>query len=336
MLREQGIDPDKIISGVGLNLALFGDSENTIEYATVGRLLNRCELRTRCPYFGLLLGKRSGLDCLGVLGSLLQCLPTVGSALHSLVSHLHIHDRGGVLELSIEQDVAVLSYLIYQQVTEGSNHIDDGAIAIAFNVMQALCGPTWRPIEVLFAHRPPNNSVPYSDFFKAPLRFDVERTALVFPATWLDNAIADADLTLSLQFEQRITALEAMNNRDLVCQLRRALRTILITHRSTLGQVAQLLSVHSRTLNRRLQTQGCTFQGLMDEVRYEIARQLLENTRMPMSQIAVTLDYSEPSAFSRAFQRWSGTTPTKWRSRAKPESCREAAGEGISFSAFEQ
>jgi AraC-like DNA-binding protein len=66
-------------------------------------------------------------------------------------------------------------------------------------------------------------------------------------------------------------------------------------------------------LNRRLEEQNCTFQGLVDEIRFEIARQLLENTRMSMSNIAVTLDYSDASAFTRAFRRWSGMAPTVWR-----------------------
>ena len=71
--------------------------------------------------------------------------------------------------------------------------------------------------------------------------------------------------------------------------------------------------MHRRTLNRRLKAQNYTFHELVNEVRYEIARQLLEDTRMPMSQIAVTLDYSDASAFTRAFRRWSGTTPAAWR-----------------------
>jgi AraC-like DNA-binding protein len=73
--------------------------------------------------------------------------------------------------------------------------------------------------------------------------------------------------------------------------------------------------MHGRTLNRRLKARGTTFQSLVDEVRYEIARQLLEHTHMSMSQIAATFDYTDASAFTRAFRRWSGTTPAAWRRR---------------------
>ncbi|MCB1769875.1 MAG: AraC family transcriptional regulator [Candidatus Competibacteraceae bacterium] len=74
--------------------------------------------------------------------------------------------------------------------------------------------------------------------------------------------------------------------------------------------------MHRRTLNRRLEGRDCTFQELVDEVRFEIARQLLENTHMSMSQIAATFDYSDASAFTRAFRRWPGIAPTAWRSRS--------------------
>jgi AraC-like DNA-binding protein len=94
------------------------------------------------------------------------------------------------------------------------------------------------------------------------------------------------------------------------------LRSLLITRQSSLEQVAELFSMHRRTLNRRLEEQNHTFQKLVNEIRYEIARQLLENTRLSMGQIAAILDYSDASVFTRAFRRWSGTTPTAWQSQS--------------------
>jgi len=318
ILWEQGIDPVETVSSVGLDLTLLENSENFISFAVMGRLLKTCAVRTQCPHFGLLIGQRSGLDCLGVIGDLSQHMPDVGSALRSLILHLHIHDRGAVPVLSTEQGLAVFGYLIYQQGVEGSSQIYDGAIAITFNILRALCGPTWRPTTVLFSHRRPDDTRPYRRFFQAPLRFDMEKTALVFPAEWLDRAVAGADPLLREEFEQQTAALEKLDHPDFISSLRRALRTLLITHRSSLGQVAQFFSMHRRTLNRRLEEQNYTFQGLVNEVRYEIARQLLENTRMSICQIATALDYSDTSAFTRAFRRWSGKTPTAWRSGSGP------------------
>ena len=71
--------------------------------------------------------------------------------------------------------------------------------------------------------------------------------------------------------------------------------------------------MHSRTLSRRLHASGTSFQELVDEGRFEIARQTLEDSVMPVRQIAAMLDYADASAFTRAFRRWSDTTPAQWR-----------------------
>ncbi len=315
VLRKLGADPAEIVAGVDLDLSLFDDPENTIPFATMGRLLKWCAACTRCPHFGLLIGQQGGASSLGLIGFLVQHSPDVGTALRNLILHLHLHDRGATPVLSVEQGVAVLSYLIYQQGVEGSSQIYDGAIAITFNILRALCGPAWVPTEVLFSHRPPAHPGPYRCFFRAPLRFDMEQTALVFPAQWLNHPVADVDPRLRQIIEQKIAEIEKLDSSDLVGQLRRILRILLMTRRSSLAQVASLFALHRRTVNRRLQAQGTTFQALVDEVRYEIARQLLENTHMSISQIAATLDYSDASAFTRAYRRWSGMAPVTWRAR---------------------
>jgi AraC-like DNA-binding protein len=71
--------------------------------------------------------------------------------------------------------------------------------------------------------------------------------------------------------------------------------------------------MHRRTLNRHLRTEGLAFRQVANQVRFEIACELLANTDMALSQIAAVLRYSEPSAFTRAFRRWSGQTPSAWR-----------------------
>ena len=77
-------------------------------------------------------------------------------------------------------------------------------------------------------------------------------------------------------------------------------------------------SMHSRTLSRRLNDFDTGFQELVDEGRFEIARQLLANTALDVRQIAASLDYADASAFTRAFRRWSGTTPAVWRAQQSP------------------
>ena len=95
--------------------------------------------------------------------------------------------------------------------------------------------------------------------------------------------------------------------------LRRLLRIEMLRGECSAGDVAALCSVHRRTLSRRLRAEGTAFRRLSDEVRFEIACRLLCNRRKTFAQIATTLGFSEASAFTRAFRRWSGQTPTAWR-----------------------
>jgi AraC-like DNA-binding protein len=118
--------------------------------------------------------------------------------------------------------------------------------------------------------------------------------------------------------QQQIDALDVRHPDDFPEQVRSVLRTALVTGQAGAEQVAALFGMHSRTLNRRLNAFGTHFRVLVDEGRFEIARQLLENSAMEIGRIAWLLGYAEPSAFTRAFRRWSGTTPARWRAGRGP------------------
>ena len=91
------------------------------------------------------------------------------------------------------------------------------------------------------------------------------------------------------------------------------LRSGLLTGHASAEQVAALFSVHRRTLTRRLAAHGTSFSDLAEEGRFEIAQRMLGSMDLDITGIAAALDYADASAFTRAFRRWSGTTPAAWR-----------------------
>jgi len=313
LLRTLGVDPAEVLAEAGFDLKLLGDPDNRISYAARGRLLGLCAARTGCGHFGLLVGQQGGLSSLGLVGLLVRYSREVGTALRNLVRYFHLHLQGALPTLEVQDDSAMLGYAIYQPRVEAADQIGDGAIAMAFNIMRELCGPDWRPTEVLIAHREPEDVRPFRRSFKAPLRFDAEQYALVFPATWLKRRLPGDDPELSRLLQKQIDEIEARHREDFPEQVRRVLRSALLTGHASADQVATIFSMHSRTLNRRLGAFGTRFQELVDDGRYDIARQMLEHSRTEVSQVAMALGYSEPSAFTRAFRRWSGTTPARWR-----------------------
>lgn len=101
--------------------------------------------------------------------------------------------------------------------------------------------------------------------------------------------------------------------RALTEDLRRVLRTELLRDNCSAAAVARFFSMHRRTMNRHLRMEGLAFRQVANEVRFELACELLANTDMTLGQIAAALKYSELSAFTRAFRRWSGQAPSAWR-----------------------
>jgi AraC-like DNA-binding protein len=326
LLREFGADPDEVIRGAGLEPALFGDENNLIPYAALGGLLARCVARTRCPHFGLLVGQRGFLSAIGPVGGLMRHLPTVGDAVSALVAHLHLHDRGAAPTLTVADGQALLGYVIYQPGVESPEQISDGALAVGMNIMRALCGPDWGPDEVLLPRDPPADQRPYRGFFHAPVRFNQETATLVFPARWLAHRIAGADPIFRQVFEAHVQQLEAGMDDGWKENLRRMLRTEILANRCSATAVAGRLAVHPRTLSRRLHADGAGYRNLVGETRFEVARQLLAQNGIPLSQVAAALGYSEASAFTRAFRRWSGQTPTAWRASQMPASNQGMSG----------
>ncbi len=315
VLRSLGADPANVFADARVDLALFDDPDNVLSLAARGRLMRQCVLATGCAHFGLRVGQRSGLNHLGLVGLLVKYSVDVGTALRSLVRHFPLRVRGAVVTLAHDRETASLGYELYQRQSDAADQIADGALAAAFNILRALCGTAWTPSEVRFAHREPADTGPFRRFFQCPLSFDAVQNVVMFDATWLNRRLPTDDPALRSLLLKQIDMLEAQHGSDLPAQVRSVLRTALLTGHAKAEQIAALFSMHSRTLARHLEACGTQFQVLVDEVRFEIARQMLEGSAMDIAQIAEALGYADPSAFTRAFRRWSGTTPAQWRAQ---------------------
>jgi len=95
--------------------------------------------------------------------------------------------------------------------------------------------------------------------------------------------------------------------------IRRLLYPWLTSHRRSSEDMACLLAMSRRAFDRRLKSRGITYRAPANEIRFEVACRLLEDTEMSLSQVAAALGYSEASAFTRAFRGWSGQAPSVWR-----------------------
>jgi len=319
ILRDFGCEPGPILASLGFKPTQFEDPDIRIPYVAASKLLARCVAATGCRHFGLLVGERAGPSSLGIAGFMLRTAPDVGTALRGLVRHLDLHDQGGVPTLITSGGVTLLGYVIYQPGVAAAEQIYDLSMTIACNIIRALCGASWNPTEVLLSRRPPRDSAPYRRFFRAPVRFGEDQSAVAFPTRWLDHRLPSADPLLHRHLEREAGERHAYEDANLVGALRRLLRQCLSTQKCSITDVARQLDMHERTLNRRLRAEGTTFRRELEEIRYGVAQRFLTEGAAPLAEIATVLDYADASAFSRAFKRWSGITPGEWRARnARP------------------
>ena len=313
VLRSLGADPKEVLAELGYDLKLFDDGETRVPYEIRNRILGHCAARTRCPHFGLLVGQHNGLHTFGLVGLLVKYAPDVGTAMRSFIRYVHLHVQGASVNLTVEGDTAMLTWNVHQSGLEALDHTGDGALATLHNIMHELCGPDWRPTEVWFAHTSPVDVGPFRRLFRVPLRFDAEQYALLFSARFLKRRLPGIDDELRSLLQRQIDLLENHHHQDFPAQVRSLLRPALITGQFKASQIAALFGMHSRTLNRRLNAFGIGFQQLVEETRFEIARQMLDYSKVEIGQISEALGYAAPGVFTRAFRRWSGTTPAEWR-----------------------
>ena len=309
-LRDLGIEPDPVIRKAGLDPRAFDDEANVIPHAGLGRLFTLSVAHTNCPHFGLLVGRRATILSLGMVGRLMLHSETLGHALQGFITNLNVQNRGAVPSLAISGQMVEFTYSVYQPSTEGAEQISDCVLAVAVNAIRTLSGSAWSPSEVLLPRTAPRDREPFRHHFKAPVRFNEETATLTFPVADLKISIAGADPLLRAIIEEQIGRMKGNQRSEFADDVRRLLR-VRLTGKAE--DVADLLVMNRRTLSRRLRGTGTSYSVIANEVRFETARQLLEDTTVPLSQIAAALGYSEASAFARAFKRWSGKTPTSWR-----------------------
>jgi AraC-like DNA-binding protein len=319
LIRQLGGDAEAVLTDAGLERSALSHPDNRVSFEALATVLDRAARRTGCAHFGLLAGRLFHLSDLGLVGELVRNSPTVGRALEALTVHHHLNSEGGLAFLLKRGDYVDLGFATYHPAVPGVSQIHDAALATGMNIMTDLCGPTWKPYEVFLPHAKPHDIAQHRAFFKVVPRFDAECSVLRFPARDLARTVSNADPQALRRCEESARNAGAP---DFMQQVYRGLRRLMLENRHSGDHLAQILSIHRRTLNRRLKAEGTTFQRVLDEIRFEIARDLLSNSNVHLDDVAATLGYAAVTPFMRTFRRWSGTTPGQWR-----RSVREQEGE---------
>jgi AraC-like DNA-binding protein len=196
--------------------------------------------------------------------------------------------------------------------------VQDWTVAQWMMLGRSLVGRTWSPRRVAVRHEAPGDADAYERWFNAPVAFGAKRVEIVFDAQLLDLPVVGADPTLVRLLDRHIEQVLARLPRaaSLVDRVRaEAARSISDGAAPTAASIARALNMSERTLLRRLSEEDATPSDIIADVRRELASQYLRDPAVSITEAAFLLGYSEPSAFHRAFKRWTGVTPAEFRER---------------------
>ena len=314
VLRDLGADPAEVLPAAGVDAAILRNPENQMSFVALGRLLQACVAATGCAHFGLLVGMRATIDHLGVVGRLMQNAPTFGAAILDMATNQQRYIRGAVTYLMIQNQTPFWGYAVHHPEVPNIEQINEGGIGVGLRLAQQLVGIS--PSEVLLARSDPGDIGSYTRLLGVPTRFNAEQHALVFPNTVLDRPVRGADPKLRKILEKTVADYWAVRQPSTAERVGRIVRARIVFGDVSLEEVAGHLLVHPRTLKRQLKAEGTSFRALLNETRFQVARQLLASTRIEITDLALALGYSEASGFTHAFRRWSGTTPSEWRANS--------------------
>lgn len=320
-IAAQGGDVDSIFGNSGIAPDMAGAPTLKVKLAAYCRLFEEAARQVRAGHFGtgnfgLWFGQQFQPRDLGMWGYAAISAPTLGSALDNLVRLFHYHQESSAMRLQRGVDGTMrLEYQIYASEIVARRQDAELSLGMFANVIRECCGHKWAPLEVHFEHPRPEFWKEHEDAFDAPVYFSQPTNALVFRPELLERRMPGSDLQLMTMMRTCLESLGSHRSGDegLVERVKTAIRVGLPNGYPSLERIAQDLRVTPAAIQRELGAEGLTYKDAVEVTRQSLARLYLDQHQLPLTEIALLLGYSELSAFTRAFTRWTGTSPRAYR-----------------------
>lgn len=302
--REAGIEPADLTNPDGL-----------LPATRFYRMWQAAQRRWKDPGLGLSAGAAVPVGAYEVLDYLVLSAATLGEGLQDFVNYFplatrtasyRIHDEGG----------RVACEMVWRIPPEGvMHHLRDYSLAVVSGHVRQATGH--RPVRVEVAGPPLAIAERYEEVFGATPALRAGRNAITYTCEAWNAPTVRHDALLQHTLRRHAELLLERGSRaatdDVAERVRAELLERVRVGLPSVDAIARALGLGSRTLQRRLRDQGVTFAGLADDVRASLAREYLGDRGLNISEVAYLLGFSEPSAFSRAFRRWTGKSPQRFR-----------------------
>ena len=215
----------------------------------------------------------------------------------------------------LDNGKGVASFYSISPYNEYNLFVVDSVLSSQHKVIEWLCGRQGavERVEVEF-ERPPHGDA-YEEYFQCPVSFGQDRNALIIKSDALSWPLLqhDKNAFLNLQgiCEERLA--KATKDRSLSEKVMDEISPLLEGQTPSIEQVADSLGMPSWTLRRKLQDHGTSFQNLLNDTRRSLAESYMKDTDLAIGEIAYLLGFSSPTAFQRAFKRWTDESPGVYR-----------------------
>lgn len=251
-----------------------------------------------------------------VVGYALMSSRTLAEGFERLVRYQRIIAESSDLSFRLEPDGYALILTVHGDHLPPTRHSAEASLACALALCSWLSGRVIQPRRVLVQGPQPKDLGPYKTAFHAPLVFSAPYDALVFERADMEAPLPTANEAMATLHDRFAGEYLARFSESRVThRARQVLCRVLPQGEPKRETIAQALHLSQRTLQRRLQEEGTSFQTLLDDTRRELAEQYLAQANMTLLEAAYLLGFADPSNFFRAFRRWFDVTPGEYRAR---------------------
>jgi AraC-like DNA-binding protein len=312
-LDRAGLPTSELLSAVGLSREQLTNPDAHIPFNAHVMLFENAARALREPCFGFRLGSAVELTEAGLVAYVILNSNDLSGALRNMCRYLAILTEGAVCELRREAGEVRLHFSFADPVGMVSRQLPEFAATLMVRICDTITDHCVRPVRVELRH---DTACPMlARHLGLPVIVSQPHFALVFDAASLAVPVVNADARLLGLLQRYADSLLAGrgHKHDLVARAGRWILENLHTGQVGVVPLARALGMSNRTLARRLAKEGFTPADLVEELRRQLACKYLAERAVPLGQITYLLGYSDLSAFTRAFRRWTGRTPSEWR-----------------------
>jgi AraC-like DNA-binding protein len=317
LIEHHGLDPAPFFAEAGIDAQVIRNPHARVDQSRGQRLLHAVAEKLTDPAFGLGAGHCWHPSNLGALGYAWLASSTLRSALGRLARYWRIVNTRVDAALNEVPDGLELVHRPPPADDIVERVRGDIVLAIVLAMCETNFGRPLKPRRVAFRHGAPSDVRPYAALFGCPITFGDDANRFVLGRAEADLPLPTSNRQLAAVHDRiLVETLARLDKRDVMTRARASLLERLTSGVLSEQDLAGDLHMSRRSLQRRLAEADATYQSLLDDTRRDLALRHIEDPAKSITDIAFLLGYSQQSAFTRAFRRWTGASPSDYRARS--------------------